>query len=322
MGFLDTLFRRSPAPPPPAPQTSGRSGTLDPELLRKIHSIQIRARHQVTDLMAGGYKSAFKGRGMEFEEVREYQPGDDVRAIDWNVTARLGQPYVKEFREERELTVMVLVDVSSSGEFGTHGRQKIDLAAELAAVLAYAAIRSNDKVGLLLFSDRIELFIPPKKGRSHVWRVIREVLTSKESLGQRPRRTTDVAGALDYLNRVVRRRSVCFLISDFMDGDYEKPLRIASRRHDLIAVALGDRREVDIPPMGFLELEDAETGEIVLIDTSDPLFQRGLAAEALKDDRERRDRLRSMNIEQIVLQTDEDMVRPLLRFFHTRERKR
>lgn len=326
MGLWERLFRRGlskSAPQVPPPQaSSGNRGTLDPEVLRKIRAIQIRARHQVTDLMAGGYRSAFKGRGMEFEEVREYRPGDDIRTIDWNVTARLGEPFVKEFREEREMTVMVMVDVSSSGDFGTHGRQKLDLAAELAAVLAYAAIRSNDKVGLLLFSDRIERFIPPKKGRAHVWRVIREVLTSEEALGSRPRRETDMKAAIEYLNRVLNRRAVCFLISDFLDKGFEKPLRIAARRHDLIAVSLSDKRELELPSMGFLQLQDRETGEIMMINTSDKRFQADFRAEVSQAARARRDTFRSMGIEEINLRTDEDLVRPLLRFFHSREGRR
>lgn len=322
MGWRDWFKWAAPPAPPPAAAPSKRNGTLDPALLRKIHAIQIRARHQVSDLMAGGYLSAFKGRGMEFEEVREYRPGDDVRTIDWNVTARLGHPFVKEFREEREMTVMVMVDVSSSGEFGTHGRQKIDLAAELAAVLAYTAIRSNDKVGLLLFTDQVERFIAPKKGRAHVWRVIREVLTSEEAVNHRRNRQTNLKVAVEYLNKVVHRRSVCFLISDFLDGDYQKPLRVAARRHDLIAVTLADKREYEMPPMGLLELEDAETGEVMLVDTSSAHFQKQFKTEIHKHQRKQSDLLKSMGIEHIQLRTDEDLVRPLLRFFHAREGRR
>lgn len=312
------FWREEPAPPPPPPSR----GTLDPDLLRKIRGIQIRAQRQVSDLMAGEYASAFKGRGMEFEEVREYTPGDDVRSIDWNVTARLGHPFVKVFREERELTVMIVVDVSSSGEFGTRGKQKLDLAAELAAVLAYTAIRSNDKVGLLLFSDRIEQFIPPRKGRAHVWRVIREVLTSKEALGSRPRRTTNVRGALEYLALVLRRKSICFLISDFQDEGWEQPLRVASGRHDLITLGLSDRHEVALPAVGYLTLQDAETGETLIVDTSDTTFLHNFHKRVVEDERKRQDTLRAMGVDHISIRTDEDLVGPLLRYFHTREVRR
>ena len=234
--------------------------TLSPELFAKIKAIQIRTQRVVNDVFAGEYESAFKGRGMEFEEVREYRPGDDIRHIDWKVTARMGHPFVKVHREERELTVMLVVDVSSSGAFGTGAKLKNEVAAELAALLAYTAIKSNDRVGLVIFSDRIERYIPPKKGSSHVWRVIREILSFRPT-----RRSTDLAGALEYLSKVVRRRSVVFVISDFLDEGFEERVRISGRRHDVTAISVGDRRERELPAIGILELEDAETGETILI---------------------------------------------------------
>ena len=217
--------------------------------------------------MAGEYESAFRGRGMEFEEVREYQPGDDVRTIDWNVTARMGKPYIKLFREERELIVMLLVDISASGQFGTVKKLKKEVAAEVAALLAYTAIRNNDKVGLILFSDHVEKYVPPKKARGHGWRVIQEIL-SFEPQG----RQTDIAQALDYLGRVVRKRCICFLLSDFLASGFEKPLRLSNKRHDVVAVSISDPREFELPKVGFVELEDAETGEDVLLDTNDRMF--------------------------------------------------
>ncbi len=229
-----------------APQSGGTPApTLSPELFAKIRGIQIRAQRLVTDLFAGEYESAFKGRGMEFEEVREYQPGDDLRPIDWNVTARMDHPYVKQHREERELTVMLLVDTSASTDFGTAGKLKSEVAAEVAALLAYTAIKSHDRVGLIAFSDQVELYIPPKKGRGHVWRVIRAILTLEPS-----HRGTDLAAALDYLGRVSRRRAVAFLISDFWDGGFDDRLRVAARRHDLTAIPVLDRREAELPPVG------------------------------------------------------------------------
>jgi uncharacterized protein (DUF58 family) len=289
---------------------------LTPELIRRIRGIHLRTSHLVDDLMAGEYVSAFKGRGMEFEEVREYQPGDDIRTIDWNVTARMGHPFVKTFREERELTVMLLVDVSSSGQFGTHTRTKNEVAAELAAILAYAAIRNHDKVGLLLFTDQVERYIPPKKGRGHVWRVIREVLEHRPV-----HRRTDLGAALGFLNKVTHRRSVCFVISDFMDEGYQRPLRLTSRAHDVIAISIADPREQALPPVGFIELEDAETGEIVLVDTSDPVFNRAFRGNSERRARERDDAFRSMKVDHIPVRADQDTISPLLKYFRLRERR-
>src|SRR5689334_6036683 len=235
---------------------------LPREVIRQIRRLQLRARRAVENLLGGEYHSVFKGAGIAFEEVREYQPGDDIRTIDWNVTARMGHPFIKRFIEERELTVMLLVDCSGSNQFGTRLQQKREVAAELAAVLAFSAISNNDKVGLIAFTDRVERFVPPRKGTRHVLRLIRDVL-----FYQPQHRRTSVQQALDYLNRVVHRRVIVFLLSDFLDRGYEKSLKRTGRRHDLVAVRITDPREEELPAVGLLELEDAETGERELVDT-------------------------------------------------------
>jgi uncharacterized protein (DUF58 family) len=292
---------------------------LSPELFAKIKQIQIRTQRLVTDAMAGEYESAFKGHGMEFEQVREYQPGDDIRHIDWNVTARLGAPFVKEHREERELTVMLLVDVSSSGSFGSVDRFKNEVAAEVAAILAYSAIRNNDRVGVVLFSDCIESYVPPKKGRAHVWRVIREILGFR---GEGRRRGTDLEMALEYVNKVTSRRMVGFVISDFLDDGYERQLRASARRHDMTAVVVSDPREKSLPRIGLLELEDSETGEIRLVDTFDRRAldeverQRELASAA------RAQLFRSAGVGQVEVSTGESCVDAIIRFFRSREGSR
>jgi uncharacterized protein (DUF58 family) len=292
--------------------------TLPPELFAKIKSIQIRTQRLVNDVFAGEYESAFKGRGMEFEEVREYRPGDDIRHIEWKVTARMGHPFVKVHREERELTVMLAVDVSSSGAFGTGAKLKSEVAAEIAAILAYTAIQSNDRVGLVIFSDRVEHYIPPKKGSVHVWRVIREILSFRPT-----RRSTDLAGALEYLSKVLRRRSVIFVISDFLDEGFSDRLRVAARRHDVTAVCVGDRREAKLPPIGILELEDAETGETVLIDTYDTNTTQGFELLSRESREERKNFFRSSGVGQVEIRADEeDYVDPLVRYFHFRESRR
>ncbi len=290
--------------------------SLSPELLQRVRAIQIRTRRLVTDLMAGEYESAFKGRGMEFEEVREYQPGDDIRHIDWNVTARTGKPHVKEHREERELTVLLVVDVSSSGAFGSRRRFKQEVAAEVAAVLAWAAIRSNDRVGLVLASDRVERYIPPKKGRAHVWRVIREIL------GFRPaHRGTDLDGALEFVGRVTRRRAVVFLLSDFLDDGWQERLRVAARRHDLTAVVVGDRRESELPAAGILELEDAETGERLEVDTLDRRVRTALMEAARRDDEALSATFRSAGVGELRVQAGEPWIDDLIGFFRRRDRR-
>ncbi len=302
----------------PAADTSGDVTTLTPELFAKIKAIQIRTQRVVNDVFAGEYESAFKGRGMEFEEVREYRPGDDIRHIDWKVSARMGHPYVKVHREERELTVMLVVDVSSSGAFGTGAKLKNEVAAEVAALLAYTAIKSNDRVGLLIFTDHIERYIPPKKGSAHVWRVIREILSFQPT-----RQSTDLSGALEYLSKVVRHRAVIFVLSDFLDQGYEERLRIAGRRHDVTAISVGDRREMTLPPIGILELEDAESGETILIDTYDKNTTHGFKILSGEARGEREKLFRSAGVGQVEIRADdEDYVDALVRYFHFRESRR
>ena len=293
------------------------SATLSPEIFQQIKAIQIRAEHLVTDMLAGSYESAFKGRGMEFEEVRDYLPGDDIRHIDWNVTARTSSPYVKEHKEERELTVMILVDVSSSGAFGSGDKLKNEVAAEVAAILAYTAIKSNDKVGLIIFSDRIEHTIVPKKGRAHVWRVIRDILTFKPQ-----RRGTRFDIALDYLNKIARRRTVTFLISDFIDEELSERLKVVAKRHELTAIAIGDPRERALPPIGLIELEDAETGELITIDTYDKNIRDGF--RILGDERreKHRESFITSGIGQIQIQTGGSSVEPIVHYFRARQKRR
>jgi uncharacterized protein (DUF58 family) len=292
---------------------------LPADIFKKVRQIEIRTNREVTDALGGQYHSVFKGRGMEFEEVREYLPGDEVRSIDWNVTARFGHPYIKKFTEERELTVMLVVDVSASGQFGSVRQTKNELAAELAAVLAFSAIRNNDKVGLIMFSDLIERFVPPKKGRRHVLRVVREILAFQ------PRgRGTDLSLALDYLNRVQPRRAVTFVVSDFQVADEEsvrKKLGVTSRRHDVIALSLRDPREEELPAVGLVELRDAETGERALVDTFDRRVRQEFAAKAQLRLEGLRRLLRSASVDQVEIRLDADYLLPLIRFFRMRERR-
>ena len=286
------------------------------EILQKIQKIHIRTSYLVNDIFAGEYESAFRGRGMEFEEVREYMPGDDIRDIDWNVTARMGHPYVKLYREERELTIMLLVDVSSSGLFGTVRQLKNELAAELASVIAFAAIKSNDKVGLVIFSDHVERYIPPKKGRSHVWRVIKEVLEHQ------PRSTgTDIGAALNYLNTVCRRRAVVFLISDFIARGYETALRITNKKHDVIAINITDPRERELPGVGMVALEDAETGETLLVDTTDEQVRKAYRFLAEEKFQQRLSTFKAAHIDYIDIRTDMPYIDTLLKFFRMREKR-
>jgi len=286
------------------------------EILKKVKRIEIQTRGLVNDVFSGEYHSVFKGRGMEFSEVREYQIGDDIRTIDWNVSARMGHPFVKVFEEERELTVMLLVDVSSSSNFGTVERMKGEIAIEICALLAFSAIKNNDKVGLIIFTDRIEKFVPPKKGKTHVLRVLRELLYHKPE-----GRGTDIALALEYLSRVTTRRAVVFLVSDFISEGYQKALQIANKRHDLVAITVTDPRELTLPNIGFVELEDAETGEIVVLDTADPTLRQNFESET-SETKARRDKLlRSMNIDTIDIRTDVSYVEPLIRFFRMRAKR-
>jgi uncharacterized protein (DUF58 family) len=286
------------------------------EILKKIRYIEIRTRRLVNDLFSGEYHSTFKGQGMEFEEVREYQPGDDIRLIDWNVTARTGFPHVKKFREERELSVVLLVDASSSGRFGTRDRFKSEVAAELCALLAFSAIKNNDKVGLIIFTDRIEKFVPPKKGRSHVLRLIREVLYF-EPQGV----ATDIGLALEYLTKVIKRKSVVFLVSDFFFEGYTKPLQLANKKHDIIAMKITDPRERAFENVGLIELEDAETGEVVLINTGSKEFRREFEARADEDLQNLKRGFKLVNMDFINIQTDQSYIAPLISFFKMREKR-
>jgi len=286
------------------------------EIIRKIRRIQITTSRKVTNVFAGQYQSVFKGVGMEFHEVREYLPGDEIRSIDWNVTARMGHPYVKKFVEERELTIMILLDVSMSCRFGTRNRIKSDLAAEFCSVIAFSAIKNNDKVGMLTFTDQVEKFIPPRKGAKHVLRVIREALYN------RPRgRMTDINNVLEHLNRVTRRRTITFVVSDFIAPDFKKILSVTNKRHDVIAVSVIDPAEIELPNAGLIKIHDAETGMPFMIDTSGAATRRHYKLQSEKKVRQREKLFRSVNVDKIDIRTDESYVEPLIRFFRIRERR-
>ena len=287
------------------------------EVLRKVRHIEIRTRRLVTDMFGGEYHSVFKGLGMEFAEVREYAAGDDIRSIDWNVTARMGHPFVKLYREERELTVVLLVDQSASEFFGTHERLKSELAAEVAALLALSAVENNDRVGLVLFTDRVELTVPPAKGRRHVLRVVREILAHQPS-----GRGTDLAGALDHLCRLQKRRAVVFLISDFLAQGYEQSLSIASKRHDLVALRLRDRREEILPSVGVVALRDLETGRDFMVDTSNRNVRARFGKGVVERERAFVRAVRKAQVDSVDLWTNEDVVAPLAGFFRRRMRRR
>jgi uncharacterized protein (DUF58 family) len=292
---------------------------LPKEILRKIRRIEIQTRNLVDDVFSGEYHSVFKGRGMEFSEVREYTRGDSVRTIDWNVTARMGRLFVKKFVEERELTVILMVDASSSGEFGTCRKTKREIAAEICALLAFSAIKNNDRVGLLIFTDQVEKFVPPKKGSKHVLRVIRELLYF------RPQgRGTDIASALEYLNRLTRRKAVVFLISDFLSSDYQRALRVANKRHDLAAILITDPRELTMPKVGYVELEDAETGEHFLRDTSDRAFRQSFATVNARRAEQTARQFAAMSVDSVIItldMTEEPYLAPLIQFFKMRAKK-
>ena len=287
------------------------------EMMRQIRRIQLHTSHLVDALLAGGWHSAFKGRGIEFEEVRPYQVGDDVRSIDWNVTARAGEPFVKLFREERELSVMLLVDLSASQDFGTQQQTKRELVTELGATLAFSAIKNNDKVGLTLFTDQVEKSLPPRKGTRYVLRLIRELLYCTP-VG----RGTDLRVALEHLNRTASRRSVVFLISDFQDAGFEKTLRVTRRKHDVIPMVVSDRREAELPNVGFLRLRDPETGRLISIDTASSRHRRLFRETMHRQTQQRQDLFRRLGLQPIQLRTGHDYVEPLQRFFHRRERQR
>ncbi len=283
------------------------------ELLKQVRQIEIKTKGLVNHVFSGEYHSVFKGRGMEFSEVREYQIGDDIRNIDWNVTARFGHPYIKVFEEERELTVMLIIDLSGSLSFGTENKTKQQIAAELSSILAFSALKNNDKVGLILFTDKIEKFVPPRKGRKHVLRIIREVL-SFEPEGK----TTDIDLALQYFNNSIKKRSIAFLISDFMDEGFEKILRIAGKKHDLIGVVLSDRREKEIPRLGLVKFHDAETGQQRWLDTSNKETYRLIQKLNRENEEKRKSLFLSSGLDSIEINTGEDYVKPLVQFFKMR----
>ena len=286
------------------------------DIIKKVRKIEIKARGLSQQLFSGEYHSAFKGRGMAFSEVREYQYGDDVRSIDWNVTARLNHPYVKIFEEERELTVMLLVDVSGSNRFGTHHQFKEELVAEVAATLAFSAIQNNDKVGVIMFSDRIEKFIPPKKGSSHILRIIRELITYKpQSNG------TDISEGLRYFTNVIKKRCTAFLLSDFYDDNYNDALKIASGKHDIVAIRIADEKEVHLPDLGLAKFYDPETDETIWIDTADASIRKDFAARYAAHVTKLDETLHRYGIDQTILYTGEDYVKELKKLFERRGRK-
>ena len=280
------------------------------KILQKVKRIEIKTRGLVNDLFGGEYHSIFKGRGMTFSEVREYDPGDDIRLIDWNVTARTGSPFVKVFEEERELTVFLLVDISASGEFGTGSQLKKDFSAEIASVLGFSAIKNNDKVGLILFSNSVEKYIMPKKGKSHVLRVIRELLYTNPLNSQ-----TSISNALDYLLKVAKRKCVVFLISDFLDGSYFSSLKVVNKKHDLIAEQIVDPAELEFPDLGLIKVEDPETEEMFWIDTSSKKLMSQLKKEIAIKQATFRKQMRKSGIDLVSISTDQDFVDPLLSFF-------
>jgi len=289
---------------------------LTKELLKQVRQIEIRTKGLVNQVFSGEYHSVFKGRGMEFSEVREYQFGDDIRNIDWNVTARLGHPYIKVFEEERELTVMLLVDLSGSLMFGSVSKTKQRIAAELTAILAFSALKNNDKVGLILFTDKIEKFVPPRKGKKHVLRIIREVL-SFEPEGK----ATNLKGALEYMNNTIKKKSIAFLLSDFMDEGYEKILKIVGRKHDLIGIVLDDRREKEIPNIGLVKLADAETGAERWIDTGSKRVRTQMISDRKEREKIRNSIFVKSKLDRIEVTTGSNYIQPLVQFFRRREKR-
>ncbi len=286
------------------------------ELLKKVRQIELKTRGLVNQVFSGEYHSVFKGRGMEFSEVREYQFGDDIRMIDWNVSARLNHPFVKVFEEERELTVMLLVDFSRSGSFGSGNQLKNEIAAEICAVLSFSAIKNNDKVGLILFTDTIEKFVPPKKGRAHILRIIRELI-SFEPTGT----GTDIKQALEYFNRVNKKRTIAFLISDFIDEGYDQILRIVSKKHDVIAIEISDPREEQLPNIGLLKMRDAETNQERWIDSSDPNTRKRFEQFWLERKAARKQLFTRSRVDAIPIRIDRPYIKPIVDFFKLRERR-
>jgi len=286
------------------------------EVFRKVRRLEIRTRRLVEESLAGSYHSVFKGRGMEFSEVREYVPGDDVRTIDWNVSARMGHPFVKKFTEERELTVVLVIDASGSEFFGTEPSTKMQISAEISALLAFSAIRNNDRVGLLLFTDRVELFLPPRKGREHALRVLREILTI------RPQGSgTRIAQALEYMQRVVPKRAVIFLVSDLQDEGYERTLRVVSRKHDVVAISVSDPRESSLPNVGLISVQDPESGERGVIDAGNARVRQAYSDAARRRSKRFKENVRLTGVDLLELSTGESYEMPLVHFFHERARR-
>jgi len=286
-------------------------------LLKKVRKIEIKTTGLSNHIFAGEYHTAFKGKGMAFSEVREYQPGDDIRSIDWNVTARYNAPFVKVFEEEREMTVMLLIDVSASGNFGTQEQFKRELATELGAILAFSAIKNNDKVGVVFFTDKVEQFIPPKKGKNHILRIIREVLAFQPT-----GKGTDIAGALEYFSAVIKKRSICFILSDFMSKEFDRPLKIASKKHDLVALRIHDKREDTLPNVGLVPMQDAETEEMLFVDTSSKKVRDNFAKNRIEATEKLRKLLPASGVDLIDITTGTDYVKPLINFFKTRGSRR
>lgn len=286
------------------------------EILKKVQRIQIVANRSVNDLLAGQYRSVFRGRGMEFDEVREYQPGDDIRTIDWNVTARTGVPFIKRFSEERELTVLFMVDVSASGAFGSGSQSKLEVMIEMTALLMFSALKNNDKVGLLLFAHDVQAFYPPRKGKGNVLRLIREMLAVEPV-----RSETDMEAALLFLNKVHKRRAVVFLISDFQNEASRRALAISNGRHDLVAITVSDPREEELPEVGFIMLQDAESGEVVEVDTQHPRVRAMFAKQAAVRRENLTTGLRRAGVDQLQISTAEPYATSLRRFFESRERR-
>ncbi len=289
---------------------------LSPELLKKVKLLEIQTRKLVNSLFAGEYHSAFKGQGMTFSDFREYVPGDDVRNISWALTARADKPYIKKYDEERELTLMIAVDVSGSGEFGSKVYLKKDVIAQLAALLSFSAVKNNDRIGLMLFSDTVEHFVPPRKGRGHVHRILRDILFFE------PRsRKTKISEALEHLRAVLNKKTNIFIFSDFMDTNYERSLRFLGKKHDTVAVVVEDQFEHELPSMGLIEMEDAETGEIISVDTSSPVFKKHYKEKNIERKKTREQELRKSGVDRVEVKTNEDFVNPLISYFKMRTHK-
>ena len=286
---------------------------ISKEILKKVRKIEIRTKGMVNSIFGGEYQSTFKGRGMEFSEVRQYTYGDDIRQIDWNVTARSGDPFIKQFEEEREQTLMLCMDISSSGVFGSRNQSKMDLSIEICAVLAFSAIKNGDKVGLVLFTDKVEKVIPPKKGRLHVLRLIRELLTTDPQ-----GKGTDISEALAYVNRLLNRRAIVILASDFQDNQFRRQLKITNRKHDLVNIFINDSLEDNLPDLGLVPLKDAETGREVLVDTSSETVRKEYRKKRLMHKKNLRDQLLRLKIDMIEVETNASYVQPLISFFHRR----